>query len=223
MSRKGKRVQDGATTKPDLPKKGARFSRKRELIIRAAAQAFGRKGFHATTLDEIAAELDVTKASIYYYFETKEELLYEVHLLSMQQVTERLERILERGGPPVELLQDAIREHLRLLDSDYEGRILLQQEYELAPNYREEVLRLRRDYERKFRSIVEEGAATCVPRQGSQSRRAHDPGSDKLVLAPVPFGRPFERGGARGRLHRFFPLRAARTLRGEPFRSAAGR
>ncbi len=73
-----------ATTKPDLPKKGARFSRKRELIVRAAAQAFGRKGFHATTLDEIAAELDVTKASIYYYFETKEELLYEVHLLSSE-------------------------------------------------------------------------------------------------------------------------------------------
>ena len=138
-------------------RKGARFSRKRERIIRAAGQAFGRKGFHATTLDEIAAELDVTKASLYYYFETKEALLYEVHLLSLQEVNERLEQILERDGSPLELLQDAIREHLRLLDSDYEGTFLLQQEYELAPNYREEVLRMRRDYERKFRSIVEKG------------------------------------------------------------------
>jgi len=47
---------------PKATRRQARFSKKRALIIRSAAQAFGRKGFHATTLDEIAADLDVTKA-----------------------------------------------------------------------------------------------------------------------------------------------------------------
>ncbi len=135
----------------------SRFSRKRALIIRSAARAFGRKGFHATTLDEIAADLKVTKASLYYYFATKEDLLFEVHLLSLQEVSHGLDRILSRGGSPADQLQEAVAEHLRTLASHYEGAFLLQQEYELAPKFRDEIKRLRIEYEVKFRSIVEEG------------------------------------------------------------------
>ena len=69
-----------------------RFNKRRDLIIEKATQAFGRKAFHATTLDEIADELEVTKASLYYYFSTKEELLYAVLLTSIE---EHLERLLE--------------------------------------------------------------------------------------------------------------------------------
>ncbi len=142
---------------PKATRRQARFSKKRALIIRSAAQAFGRKGFHATTLDEIAADLDVTKASLYYYFATKEDLLYEVHLLSMQEVTEVLEKIRERGGPPPDQLRRAVREHLRIMATHYEGAFLLQQEYDLAPSRRDEIRRLRDNYETIFRNILEEG------------------------------------------------------------------
>jgi AcrR family transcriptional regulator len=139
------------------PRKETRFSKRRALIIRAAARAFGRKGFHATTLDEIAAELDVTKASLYYYFSTKEELLYEVHLLSLGDILRGVDKILHEKKSPLDQLQSAITEHLRHLAANYEGAFLLQQEYELQPNYREEIVKLRDAYQKKFLSIVQEG------------------------------------------------------------------
>lgn len=135
----------------------SRFTRRRVVIIKSAAQVFGRKGFHATTLEEIAAELKVTKASLYYYFSTKEELLYEVHLLSMQDVLGRLEGIRAHRGTPADQLADAVREHLRVLAGDYEGAFLLQQEYDLPDAYRGEIVTLRNRYEKALVEIVQVG------------------------------------------------------------------
>jgi AcrR family transcriptional regulator len=135
----------------------SRFSRKRALIIKSAAHAFGRKGFHATTLEEIAADLKVTKASLYYYFSTKEELLFEVHLLSMEDVLGRITRIKAETASPVDQLRAVITEHLRVLAADYEGAFLLQQEYDLPENYRLEIVKLRDQYEQEVLQIVEEG------------------------------------------------------------------
>jgi AcrR family transcriptional regulator len=139
------------------PQVDTRFSRKRALIIKAAAHAFGRKGFHATTLEKIAADLKVTKASLYYYFSTKEELLFEVHLLSLGDVLRRVDRILSEERSPVAQLQAIVAEHLRVLASDYEGAFLLQQEYELPQKYRDEIVRLRDQYEHKVLDVVREG------------------------------------------------------------------
>src|SRR2546422_6920381 len=50
---------------------------KREAVIRAAAQAFNRKGYHNTSLDDIAAALEVTKPTVYYYVTSKEQLLFQ--------------------------------------------------------------------------------------------------------------------------------------------------
>lgn len=134
-----------------------RFLRRRATIIKSAANVFGRKGFHATTLEDIAAELKVTKASLYYYFSTKEELLYEVHLLSMHDVLRRLDAARAAFEDPVEQLQEALTQHLRLLAADYEGAFLLQQEYDLPDRYRTEIIALRDRYERGVLEIVQEG------------------------------------------------------------------
>src|SRR2546421_12369540 len=50
---------------------------KREAVIRAAAHAFNRKGYHNTSLDDIAAALEVTKPTVYYYVTSKEQLLFQ--------------------------------------------------------------------------------------------------------------------------------------------------
>lgn len=142
---------------PSVPEPESRFGRKRALIIKSAAHVFGRKGFHATTLEEIAADLKVTKASLYYYFSTKEELLFEVHLLSMEDVLGRIERVRALHASPVDQLQAAISEHLRVLAGDYEGAFLLQQEYDLPDAYRQQIVRLRDRYEQTLLDIVQDG------------------------------------------------------------------
>src|SRR5215471_9955509 len=59
---------------------------KREAVIRAAAHAFNRKGYHNTSLDDIAAALDVTKPTVYYYVSNKEELLFQCFLAGVEQI-----------------------------------------------------------------------------------------------------------------------------------------
>jgi len=53
-----------------------RYEEKKLAIIKSAAKAFGQKGFHAATIEDITNELKMTKGSLYYYFSTKEELKY---------------------------------------------------------------------------------------------------------------------------------------------------
>src|ERR1700744_1838014 len=59
---------------------------KREAVIRAAAHAFNRKGYHNTSLDDIAAALDVTKPTVYYYVTNKEQLLFECFVAGVEQI-----------------------------------------------------------------------------------------------------------------------------------------
>ncbi|PJE29698.1 transcriptional regulator, TetR family [Pseudooceanicola antarcticus] len=58
--------------------------RKRRAALRVASRLFNEKGYHATSLDEIADRIGVTKTALYYYFRNKEELLYECIELSLK-------------------------------------------------------------------------------------------------------------------------------------------
>ena len=59
---------------------------KREAVIRAAARAFNARGYHNTSLDDIAAALEVTKPTIYYYVANKEQLLFECFCAGLEQI-----------------------------------------------------------------------------------------------------------------------------------------
>src|SRR6266478_9027549 len=59
---------------------------KREAVIRAAAHAFNRKGYHNTSLDDIAAALDVTKPTVYYYVTSKEQLLFQCFIAGIEPI-----------------------------------------------------------------------------------------------------------------------------------------
>lgn len=63
------------------------YEAKRRLALETAARMFNERGFYKTSLDDIAAELNVTKAALYYYFENKDEILYECHSLAIRQIT----------------------------------------------------------------------------------------------------------------------------------------
>src|ERR1700738_172797 len=59
---------------------------KREAVIRAAAREFNRKGYHNTSLDDIAARLEVTKPTVYYYVTSKEQLLFQCFVAGGAQI-----------------------------------------------------------------------------------------------------------------------------------------
>ncbi|MEW5913627.1 MAG: TetR/AcrR family transcriptional regulator [Thermodesulfobacteriota bacterium] len=134
-----------------------RYIEKKKAMIKSAAKAFGRKGFHAATIEEIASHLRMTKGSLYYYFSTKEELLFEAHRASLNEVLENINNIIDSSDSPEVKLRKTIIGHLNILAQDYEGAFLLQQEYILPENYKSQITELRDEYEKKFRKIIEDG------------------------------------------------------------------
>src|ERR1700730_11388366 len=60
-------------TRPGNP--GVKGLDRRESILQASAQIFQRRGYHHTTIEEVAAELFLTKAGVYHYFASKQQIL----------------------------------------------------------------------------------------------------------------------------------------------------
>jgi len=59
----------------------AQYTAKRRAVIRAASGAFRRRGYHNTSMVLIAQSLGLSKAALYYYVKSKEEILYECHIM----------------------------------------------------------------------------------------------------------------------------------------------
>lgn len=67
----------------ELFDRSALRAKRREVIIRAAATAFNRQGFHNTSMDDLAAALNTSKPTLYQFFKNKQKLLYACHQHAM--------------------------------------------------------------------------------------------------------------------------------------------
>lgn len=63
------------------------FELKRQSVLRTAARVFSQRGFHQTTLSDIAKELHIAKPTLYHYFKSKDEILLEVQQAAIAQMT----------------------------------------------------------------------------------------------------------------------------------------
>ncbi|WP_269758056.1 TetR/AcrR family transcriptional regulator [Thalassobacillus sp. C254] len=83
-------------------------AKKKEEILRSALKIISKSGYHGATMDEIAAELLMTKGALYYYFPSKEDLLFQSHNLVLSDAMDRLEEIYEEDLPPKQKIIKAI-------------------------------------------------------------------------------------------------------------------
>src|SRR5215510_3557999 len=72
---------------------------KREAVILAAARAFRARGYHRTTIDDLAAGLGVTKPTLYLYVSNKEEILFECFRAGLAQIQATLDECERADGP----------------------------------------------------------------------------------------------------------------------------
>ena len=138
--------------------------RRREEILRAALRAFREKGYHATTLDDIAEHLGVRKTALYHYFPDKEAILYACHQESLAQ----LDRILKgtrRFETATERLAYVIREHVRVMTDTLQGSPLAFEVGAFSPERQGEIIAARDRYERALRRIIQQGIADGEFRQ----------------------------------------------------------
>ena len=89
--------------------------RTRELIARTGLELFASRGFHATTVADIAAAAEVSERTVFAYFPTKEDILFSDHLALEQGLAEALADR-EPGAAALDVLRDFIVEHLSRFD-----------------------------------------------------------------------------------------------------------
>lgn len=135
--------------------------RREQEILQIAADVFFKKGFHATTLEDIAKIIGIRKSSLYYYVKTKDELLFRVVQQGLQSMTDQLQVICRNEGPSAEKLRKAIENHITAYDTQYSALgVNLREERSIASQYREDYLAIRDTYEALFRGLISEGVAT---------------------------------------------------------------
>lgn len=134
-----------------------------EAIVATAAALFAHNGFGATSLDDIAAALGASKASLYYHVRNKEEILRLIFLTVLSASEEPLRRIVEAEMPPREKLRRAIAHQTAVAADRSPAMIVFYREQpHLTGPFAGEIILRKKAYERYFERIIEEGQAAGV-------------------------------------------------------------
>ena len=131
-----------------MPKNGTQKSLDRaQEIYLLAAQLFVERGVESTSLSDIANALNITKAGLYYYFESKQELLYRIVELGLDNVKNEVLDPAREISDPEARLKFIILNHARLAAEGNHAVIIVSHEMNsLSFTQREAVLRRRREY-----------------------------------------------------------------------------
>ena len=135
-------------------------ARTRVQILRSAAAAFGRLGYHGATVEQIAAALHMKKGNLYYYFRNKEDILFACHQYSLDRLHELLEETERSGVAPEDKLRRLIVSFVHTILDELHGTALFLDLEALSPAHLKTVI-LRRDrFDRGIRRVLEEGMAS---------------------------------------------------------------
>lgn len=130
---------------------------KREALLREAAAAFNRQGFHATSLDDIARNLGVTKAALYHYFPNKNAVLQACFDKAMACAFNSLEHARRVGTTGRQKLRLTLSGYLEQLIDELNCCVVLIEENALAPKERAKLVQDRDRFEHALRDLVREG------------------------------------------------------------------
>lgn len=139
------------------PKVQAKRRRRRAEILQAALRAFRDKGYHATTLDDIAERLGIRNTALYHYFPDKEAILYACHRESLAEVDRLLAEATTQCERAPDQLTYIIREHVRVMTETLHGSPLGFEVSSLSPKHQADVIVARDRYERGLRQIIIRG------------------------------------------------------------------
>jgi len=130
----------------------------RDRIRSEAAALFREKGFNGTSMSELAAEVGITKSSLYHHYPGKQALLSEIIELTVNRVTPLVQEVAESDLPIRERLGRAVALHTveAIRDQDAVACFIEEGRY-LTPNFMTTHLVKRDRYELLFRRMFEEG------------------------------------------------------------------
>jgi AcrR family transcriptional regulator len=130
---------------------------KRHAVIRAAAREFNRKGYHNTSLDDIAARLEVTKPTVYYYVTSKEQLLFACFVAGVEQIRAAFRAVRQLAVPARERLHAVLRHYGEAVASDFGWCMVRAEDQDLSPAMSRHIKSLKSEIDQGIRRLIREG------------------------------------------------------------------
>ncbi len=129
---------------------------KLQHILRHAAQIFAEQGFEGTSIRDISRATGVSLSGLYYYFESKQKLLYLIQNTTFSFIVTRLQARLEKVQEPDARLRLMVQNHIEyFLSHPNEMKVLSHEEDALEAPYRDEVAAIKRRYYALAREIFD--------------------------------------------------------------------
>lgn len=136
----------------------SRKPRARREMLRTAAELFRAKGFDRITMEDVARELGLLKGSLYYYFDSKQEILDEILVAPRRHLLDQFERIVGSDATADEKLRQAITEFITAFDIEYPAMsVAVYERFDQSAEQRSNIQLLRRRIQGILEQIVQQG------------------------------------------------------------------
>jgi AcrR family transcriptional regulator len=132
---------------------------KRAALLRAAARMFNQRGFHATSLDDVAASLGVTKPVIYHHLGNKEQVLFECMKIGLHDLLIAAEIIAEEPGSGLDRLKMFLVKYAEIIMDDFGRCVIRTDDVAVTSITREKVRSLKRQVDKALQLMIERAVA----------------------------------------------------------------
>lgn len=158
-ARKTKAPQAGSSVKwsEQSLDRDAQHSLRKAALLRTAARTFRELGYYATSVEELARRLNVTKPTLYYYVKDKDEILLECQRLAFEYIKEALDEAQSADLLGLDKLQRFLRSYAGLMTSDFGACLILTGLRPLKPESRVVLQRFAQQLDYAVRGILEAG------------------------------------------------------------------
>jgi AcrR family transcriptional regulator len=131
---------------------------KRDRILSEAANLFAERGYHGTTIDDIADRFGATKPFVYYHFKSKLALLIELCERGTTEALNAAERAISARGTPRERLDQFVRDFTAVaLQNQLYVKIYFHEEINLPKSHSDRINRMRKEIDWKLTKLLEDG------------------------------------------------------------------
>src|SRR3979411_3048272 len=151
----------------------------RQEILRAAARLFQQRGYDATSMNDVAAALKLSKGGLYHHFQSKDEILFEIMNHAMDITQERVINPVRAIADVQERLRALIRLHIEVVLSprDREITVMLHENHPLPPALRKRINSRKKDYVHFLENLIAEVQKAEGQKETQRTRQTASKGS----------------------------------------------
>jgi AcrR family transcriptional regulator len=138
---------------------------RRQALFDTAVELIRRQGYRGTTLRDIAKEFGVTEPAVYYYFDSKEQLLFTIYEETLEVALASVRAIASSDATPEEKLRAMIADFAHLVVENKMFAIFFREKDELSPENWKKITKGERDFVGTVASVIDEGIGKGVFRR----------------------------------------------------------